>query len=185
MKIHTSTIPERAQRLLAKKPLIIDTETTGLKNPEIIQLSIVNVKGELRFNGKFRPLMTIEAGASRVHGHTAENLAGADEWKIHAEKINFILRGNPVTAYNLKFDDSAIWYTARLHQQKLDEFYLHECIMEMFAELYGDWNSYHKSYRWQKLSTAAKYFGIKNPAPHDAYGDALTALEVLKKIAEA
>ena len=33
-----------------------------------------------------------------------------------------------------------------------------------FAEIYGEWNDYHQSYKWQKLTTAARYVGYEWPA---------------------
>ena len=30
-----------------------------------------------------------------------------------------------------------------------------------FAPVYGEWNDYYEDYKWQKLSTCARYFGYK------------------------
>jgi len=45
--------------------------------------------------------------------------------------------------------------------------------MELYAEFYGDWNDYHKSYRWQSQEKAARQLGLKIPADlHRAAADA-------------
>jgi DNA polymerase III epsilon subunit-like protein len=47
------------------------------------------------------------------------------------------------------------------------------CAMELYAKFYGEWNDYHKSYRWQKQSDAAHQLGIEIPADlHRAAADA-------------
>jgi len=57
------------------------------------------------------------------------------------------------------------------------------CVMEWFAQYYGDWNDYYQSYRWQKLTTAANYFGIPTNGAHGAAADALTTLRVVEAMA--
>ena len=57
------------------------------------------------------------------------------------------------------------------------------CAMEAYAELYGDWNDYHQSYRWQKLSDAARVMNIKASNLHSALGDCQTTLAVIQAMA--
>ncbi len=55
--------------------------------------------------------------------------------------------------------------------------------MDSFAIFYGDWNNYLQSYKWQKLSVAARHLGILTPNAHTAAADALTTLQVVKRMA--
>lgn len=53
------------------------------------------------------------------------------------------------------------------------------------AEFHGDWNDYHQSYRWQKLTDAVRQMRVTVDAKaHDALGDCLMTLAVIKKMAE-
>jgi DNA polymerase III epsilon subunit-like protein len=54
-----------------KSYYILDTETTGIDNPEVIQISILTSDGE-EFNSTVRPTGPILPGATTVHGITDE-----------------------------------------------------------------------------------------------------------------
>jgi inhibitor of KinA sporulation pathway (predicted exonuclease) len=57
--------------------------------------------------------------------------------------------------------------------------------MELFARFYGEWNPRYKSYKWQKLATAAAHFDLTfEGEAHSALTDARMALMVLRKMAE-
>ena len=55
--------------------------------------------------------------------------------------------------------------------------------MLMFAEVYGEWNDYFQNYRWQKLGTAASYYGYEFKA-HDALEDVRATRFVFEKMIE-
>ncbi len=165
-----SNVGERAQALLAKNPLIIDTETTGLNRPEIIQMTIVDSTGAVLLNQRYRPLTAIHPDASRINGHTAESLVNEPSWKDSDVFYNLLLN-QTITAYNLNFDDVALRSTMAIHNMALPHYRRGDCIMELFAEVYGDWSRYHGSYKWKTLRVAANHYGIQNPAAHDAQAD--------------
>lgn len=55
--------------------------------------------------------------------------------------------------------------------------------MVIFARIYGEYDSYHDSYKWQKLSKCADYYGYKFKA-HDSLEDAKATLYCYKKMEE-
>jgi DNA polymerase-3 subunit epsilon len=59
--------------------------------------------------------------------------------------------------------------------------------MELFAPVYGEWDEYHGNWKWQKLSTAAAYYGYEwgDECAHDALADCRATLYVWKKLKEA
>ena len=60
------------------------------------------------------------------------------------------------------------------------------CIMELYAQFWGDWHDYHGSYTWQALGNALDQCGITIEGPlHRALADARGALAVLQYIAAA
>ena len=55
--------------------------------------------------------------------------------------------------------------------------------MTAFAERYGEWNSWHGNYKWQKLITAAEYYFTAHTGElHRALADALTTALVVKEM---
>ena len=53
-------------------------------------------------------------------------------------------------------------------------------IMKDLAEVYREYNEYYDSYKWQKLTSAADYYGYKYKA-HDSLEDVKATLDVYKK----
>lgn len=58
--------------------------------------------------------------------------------------------------------------------------------MEDFAEIYGERNSFRDGYKWQKLTTAADYYGYdwsqRAETAHNSLGDCYATLFVYNKI---
>lgn len=111
-----------AASLLAKPPsswCILDTETTGLTNPEIIQLAVVDGAGRTLLDTYVMPsprgqarlaINPTEAGAG-VHGITLARLQAlqAPQWPVVFEQLKHILQGKQrVVIYNAAFDVSAL-----------------------------------------------------------------------------
>lgn len=151
--------------------LILDSETTDLDG-EIIELAIINLKGETVYNRRFNPLTPISAGAQAVHGISTEMLANeprfAAEWvTIH----DHLTQAGLVLIYNAAFDLARLRTTCKLHGVDIPNIKT-DCIMEWYAQWCNQWSDYHKSYRWQKLN-----------GEHDALGDCRAALACLKEMA--
>jgi len=50
-------------------------------------------------------------------------------------------------------------------------------VMLEFAPIYGKWDDYHGDYKWQKLSTCARYYGYKKKGQfHDSLEDVRATL---------
>ena len=99
------------------------------------------------------------------------------------EKLHSILNGQKVVVYNAEYDQAMLYRSAKAAQTEfVDWAFIADwhCAMQAFAEIYGDWNDYHQSYRWQKLSTACNYYKIPVVGAHGALADCLMTLEVCK-----
>jgi DNA polymerase III epsilon subunit-like protein len=154
------------------KIVILDSETTGLYG-EIIELAIIDLEGNVLFNSLFYPKSEIEPGALAVHGITKEMLEGQPTWPDKWPEIESILyAARLVLIYNADFDIARISTTNRVHRIEERVTYRPECLMELYARWYGDWNSYHRSYRWQKLGGG-----------HSALEDCQAALRKLQQMA--
>lgn len=177
-----------ARGLLARGCFILDTETTGLYDGEIVQIAVINTRGETLIDRLIRPVFPIPAGATAIHGITDADVAEANGWEVVADELVRILSGRDLVVYNATYDRKMMHQSAekaRMPKVEWKEVCDWHCAMEQYARFYGDWNSYHQSYSWQKLTDACAQQGIPEPdAPaHSALGDCLRTLALLKKMA--
>lgn len=151
--------------------LILDTETTDLDG-EIIELAIINLKGETLFNSRFNPLTPISAGARAVHGISAEMVADSPRFADCALEVLVMLStAKTVLIYNAAFDMGRLRYTCKLHEQLMPSINA-DCLMERYAAFCGQWSDYHESYKWQPLGGG-----------HSALEDCKSALACLHEMA--
>ena len=82
-------------------------------------------------------------------------------------------------AYNGRFDLSFldVWGIHPSEEQAVVD------VMLEFAEVYGEKNYYYGGYKWQKLTTAASYYGYKFAA-HDSLEDVRATLFIYRKMRE-
>ncbi|MEG4306848.1 3'-5' exonuclease [Microcoleus sp. D3_18a_C4] len=153
--------------------VILDTETTGLHNAEIVEIAIVSHTGETLLNTLIKPSISIPADVVAIHGIGDEMVADAPSFPEVYSQIVQALEGKRCFIYNAAFDIQILDYCRRLHN--LESFHLsrrYECVMTWHAQWAGDWSYYHESYRWHPLDGG-----------HRALGDCLAALERIKRIA--
>ncbi len=174
--------------LLGGKYVVLDTETTGLNDGEICQIAIINQDGDVLLDSLVRTVNPIPASATLIHGITNDMVADAPTFVDLVPQIENILKGQNVLVYNATYDRKMLHKSAEVSgipKIQWKEISNWVCVMERFAELYGDYDAYRGSYRWQKLATAAVYFNIPQQQPaHTALADARTALAVAKAIKE-
>jgi DNA polymerase-3 subunit epsilon len=153
--------------------VILDTETTGLHNAEIVEIAIVSHVGATLLNTLVKPSIPIPADVVAIHGISDEMVADAPSFPEVYPQIVQALEGKRVFIYNAAFDIKILNYCRNLHGLKSLSLSKHyECIMKWYAQWAGDWSDRHESYRWQSLDGG-----------HRALRDCLTALERIKQIA--
>jgi len=177
----------RAQEYLAQRPVFLDTETTGTgPNAEIVEISIVDHDGSVLLDTLVKPRGKIELGAQRVHGITAAMLDSAPGWNAVWPQVQTALEGRTVGIYNADFD-------LRMMQQSHQRNWMqwrqpagnYFCLMKLYAQFYGQWNSRRRSYRWQSLENARAQCGLQTPNSHRSLEDTRLSREVLLYMAAA
>ncbi len=167
--------------------VVLDTETTGLNDGEICQIAVVSSAGEVLLDTLVKTVRGIPYGSTRIHGITNEMVQDAPRWAEISPSLVNILKGQNVVVYNAVYDRKMMHRSAEhagLPKTDWKQFSTWWCAMEAFAEVYGEWNSYRRNYRWQSLTTACRYYGIPISNAHSALGDVLMTLQLCRKMME-
>jgi DNA polymerase-3 subunit epsilon len=93
------------------RQIVLDTETTGL-NPKlgdrIIEIGCVEILSrsisQAHFHAYVNPERDIEAGATRIHGKTLEDLASKPKFAAIAREFLDYIRGAELIIHNADFD---------------------------------------------------------------------------------
>ena len=95
-----------ARSLLSGRAFVVlDSETTGLGTPvDFVEVGVVSSRGETLLDSLICPSCSIEAGASRVHGHTRESLAKERSFfEVYPDLLD-VLWEKRVVVYNAPYD---------------------------------------------------------------------------------
>jgi DNA polymerase III subunit epsilon len=167
--------------------VILDTETTGLHDGEIVEIAIIDHLGNTLMDQRIKPYLGIPRDAYRVHGISEDDVKDCPTLNDVIVSIKGHLAGKDVIVYNANYDYNILKravFHAGIPEIDWDSFCTWHCAMLAFSPIYGDWNDYHGNYRWQKLTTAASYYGVKVKNAHAALGDCLMTLGVVNSMAK-
>jgi len=165
---------------------VLDTETTGFTG-EIIELALVDREGKTLFEERIRPHCRIEPGAMAVHKIQDGHLVGLPHLDHHWPRLRPLLLEHTVVIYNKAFDVGRLrhsldvaspgWKGEAEQQRDFQAFSDRaECAMQAYA----------RGGRWIKLQDACFREGVTVndlPPAHDALGDALRTLRLIKAVA--
>lgn len=189
MSIPVSNTPRQhatdaARTVLEKKPVYLDTETTGLRaEDEIVEISIVDDDGSILLDSLVKPSKPIPADASRIHGITDAHVQSARAWPVVWPEVRSILFGRVVVIYNQEFDLRMMMQSHARYRLPWKERFNTFDLLKLYAEYNGDWDARRRSYRYHSLASAGIQCGIQLPNAHRAAADTLLARAVLHHIA--
>ncbi len=174
----------KAQIELNRQPVYLDTETTGLHNADqIIEICIVDHDGAVLFESLVKPTTKISFEAMRVHHITAALVQDAPPWLEIWPQVAAILQERRCVIYNADFDLRLMRQSHLAHRLVWDAPINHFCLMKLYAQFRGDWNSRTGDYRWYSLDEARWQCRLTLPNAHRARADTLLARAVLQYIA--
>lgn len=180
------------ENLRQSNALVLDTETTGLDNKaEILQIGIVTLNGDELFNSLVQPAKARRwSEAMQIHGISWRDVKDAPTIGQLADDLRCILDGRLVAIYNASFDTRMLHQSIRVdgatnqYQWLLDQDWEWECVMEAYAEYWGERNRRYGGYRWQSLTKACQQQDLRVSNAHNALGDAKLTAALIRKIEE-
>lgn len=161
--------------------VILDLETTGLgEYPEnrIVQVSIINMKGQCLLSCILDPGVPIPVKVSKIHGIHNLDVRGANTFEEIALVLGKVIEGKNVVAYNTKFDVTLLVSVFKGKGISVP-YFTEECAMDYYSQYVGEFSEKKGGYKWKKLPHLA--YG----KAHDALNDCLSTLEVIKIMAGA
>ena len=159
--------------------VVLDTETTGLRSPELVSIAVIRASGETILEAMVRPGRSMEPGAAAITGITDLQLADSPEFPAIHDRVRSAIGGRKVAIYNAAYDLQVLENTCRRYRLTLPSFEPW-CVMEWFARLYGEWNAARRTFTWQRLAVAADYFAVPAEAAHTALGDCRTTCRIIE-----
>jgi len=154
------------------KYIILDTETTGLGNAEIVEIAIINLRSEILLNTLLKPFIIIPDNVIDIHGIDNEIVENAPTFTQIYQELRVVLEDKIAIIYNADFDVNILKYSCRLNG--LDCLHIQsDCLMLQYSQYQGTWSSYFGNWKWQKLP-----YGN-----HRALGDCQSSLRLLFQIA--
>jgi DNA polymerase-3 subunit epsilon len=177
-------IIQKAREILSKEPVFLDTETTGLgTSDEIIEIALVDHKGNIFFQSLVHPSISIPMEATWINNITNEMVQNAPSWQQIWPDVEALLKGKIVVIYNSEFDVRMMTQTHRACQMIWKKTFTPVCLMKLYAAYLGDWNSYRNDFRFVTLEKAGQQCGIQIPNSHRAVDDTLLAHALLQYLA--
>ena len=170
----------KAQIELKKQPIYLDTETTGLKNADqIVEICLLEHDGTVLFESLVKPTVKIPPDAVRVHHITDALVAAAPTWLELWPQLEPLLAQRRIAIYNADYDLRLMQQSHRAHRLEWTLPVSSFCIMKLYAQYRGDWNSRSGSYRWYSLEDARYQCGLDLPNAHRARADTLLSRALL------
>ena len=181
---HRQQVQQWAQDLMNSRFYVLDTETTGLgRQDEIVQIGIVDKKGNPVMDKLIKPTIPIPFGASKVHGIYDSHVENAPNFSAIYAELSEILEDQEIIAYNMTFDWRMLQQSGAKYEPKIPMNW--HCAMRQYAQYRGQRRKgWRGSYKWHRLVNAVAQEGLEVKDVHNALGDARMTLKLIRKMAE-
>lgn len=158
---------------------ILDTETTGLRDAEVIEVALIDMQGNTRLNTLVEPKAArMNPYAQRVHGLSLKALRGQPRWPEVLPELTTIAKNATILAWNAPFDARMLKQTSTLWGLSHPKL-LFVCAMRLYARSQGKRAfGLHKAVAAEGLEAL-----FETHASHRALGDVSFVLKVLKTLA--
>lgn len=178
---HLSSQFNNIKTLNNRNIVVLDTETTGLEDDdEVIELGIIDKKGQVLYNSRFKNQKAIHWAAAKVNKIKKSDLENAPLFKDEWAKIKSILAGKRILAFNTEFDCRLIGQTLERYGLNKSEatrlFYNHLDAMKIYLSYFPN-----KSNRIS-LQKCCRDLNMLMIEEHQAVSDCRMTLLMLHKL---
>jgi DNA polymerase-3 subunit epsilon len=174
----------QARNVLTERYVIIDTETTGLVEPEVVQYAALTCDDQSQVFF-VRPSKPIESGATAIHHITDALILDAPTLDQLWLQIKPLLLTYNIIGYNVQYDLKALRKSAfQCGMLEVVPKQGYFDVMLCYASLIGEIKPEYGSFRWWKLEEAVQVAGIHYEGEaHDARSDVVATWNLLQWIA--
>jgi DNA polymerase III subunit epsilon len=153
---------------------VVDVEATG---SALLEVAVAMLEGgtvHLAYDVLLDPGMPVPAAIVRLTGITDQMVAGRPRFADVAPRLGQVLEDGIFVAHNARFDwrwlarECAAAGVPAPHGAPL-------CTIRLTRRLVPE-------LRHRRLDQVAAFFGVENPAPHRAFGDALATAYILRAL---
>jgi len=174
----------QARNLLTERYVIIDTETTGLVEPEVVQYAALTSDNQSHVF-LMCPSKPIELAATTIHHITDELVADKPTFDKLWLQIKPLLLGYNIIGYNVQYDLKSLRRSAvrrEVHDPIPVQGYFD--VMLCYAAFVGEIKPEYGTFRWWKLEEALIMCGLSYEGEaHDARSDVIATWNLLQWIA--
>lgn len=195
VNIHRNILSMTMHKWLNSNYVIIDTETTGLAEyDEIIEIAIINMRGEVLLDTLVKPTRTIPLEVTEINHITNDMVANAPAWCDVFPKVLGIIKTHKWLAWNSGFDArlldqtclcTGIYANEKPYYAALVTTCIHTSHIDAKAtydQWYGEFDEKRQAFKRQSLTTAAVRHGVSISGAHRALADCMMVLAVLQKV---
>lgn len=173
--------------MLAQHPVVIlDTKSTGIDTTaEIVEISLINLRGEVLLNSLVKPCRSIPLTATNMHGITNEKVENVPTWDQLWPSIQQCFVSHLVVIYNAAYD-------IRLMMQSSDAVGLQLpdklgavgffCAMLEYSFWHGEHDIARAGDRRISLARACQLEGVETYSAHTALRDCQLTLAVIQSV---
>lgn len=156
--------------------VFIDTETSSLDNPYVIDIALVDVYGAVLLSSKVKFQGEISKQAQAIHGILTTNKSCYPSPLDLEEELLSVLRGKTIVAFNVEFDLKALKNSFKSDRMlSLFETSKTICMMTSLQELF-------RLHKRKSLVNACDHLSIEVLPAHIAKNDALMLHSIYNKI---
>ena len=174
-----------ARELLSSEFVILDTETTGLYDAEVIQIAVIDQTGTVLLNSYIKPVEPIDESddAFGVNGISNAMVADAPGFQEIYPRLRELLTDRVVVAYNASFDSRLLREACDQHEMEPLCPTKWKCAMTHFATYYGDYSRKYGDYKFQSLGWACFHMDCADMPDHSGAADCLATLGLIRALA--
>lgn len=165
--------------------LVLDTETTGIFDAQVVQIGLLSANGERLMDTLVRPTIRIPADAQAIHGISDAMVVDAPSFADLHDELRSLVKGRNVLIYNAEYDLKVLNNSSVAH--RLPPIWLQAagnwaCVMKAYAQYRGEPGKRPGDFRWHKLGDACRQMQVPLTDAHSAIGDCISTAGIVNAL---